>query len=113
MSVTATQNPTTYSFARTLADYNIYHSSPPRSTSAPASEPNAHPYRSAAFTSTSPSENTHPPAEAPNALPSAASTSITDSVNPVTSGWLSSHRRIPPHRPINHDLDVASRRSYL
>jgi len=40
MSVTVTQNPATYTIARTLADYDVHHSEPPADPSHPVEEPN-------------------------------------------------------------------------
>lgn len=73
MSVTLTENRTTYSFSRTLADYDLQHSG----------EDNV--------------------SESPNAQPAPQATGD----NPPD--WEDNFRRVPDYRPIDYELDFASR----
>lgn len=86
MSVTTTSNPVTTQTIRLLTDYEIHHSGDPDAT---APSPNAHPI---------------PP------TPSASTTlSSSSAAEEQPDNWPTEHRRIPPHRPINRELDFAER----
>ncbi|KAL2352243.1 hypothetical protein BJ546DRAFT_850069 [Cryomyces antarcticus] len=89
MSVTTTADSARYSTLSYLADYELHHSG---STNHVAPQPNAHPDPRRS----DPSSSTH--SDTPT-LP-----------NPID--WRTDHRRIPPYRPINRELDQSQRRVY-
>jgi hypothetical protein len=74
-TTTTTQAVPRYSIARTLADYDLHHSTPEK----PQAEGEAEQSASAA----------------------------PETGNPPT--WETEYRRVPPHRPVNTQIDVASR----
>lgn len=82
MSATTTENPTTQTLLRTLADYDLHHSGSPSSPQ---------------------------PAPAPNAHPPQTSPEVTSSSNSNPQGWPEDYRRIPDYRPANPDLDLEQR----
>jgi hypothetical protein len=83
MSATTTDNPITYATINAaLRDYDLYHSD--------------------ASSSTSPTARVAPPPE-PHPLPRVVGAAPT---------WDTTHRRVPPYRPINTELDQSVRRVY-
>jgi hypothetical protein len=83
MSVDMAQTRVTYSIARTLADYELHHSQPFRDT-----------------TSLEEAETNSQP------LPG-------NSVESNPPSWETAWRRVPPHRPVNTELDMISRSTTL
>lgn len=82
MSVTTTTDSARYQIHSHLVDYELHHSG----TSGPAPPPEAHP------------------------LPSTVDQQGLNARNPES--WPTDHRRIPPYRPINRELDMSQRRVY-
>ncbi|EON67981.1 hypothetical protein W97_07127 [Coniosporium apollinis CBS 100218] len=82
MSVTTTTDSARYQIHSHLVDYELHHSG----TSGPAPPPEAHP------------------------VPSTVDQQGLNARNPES--WPTDHRRIPPYRPINRELDMSQRRVY-
>jgi hypothetical protein len=78
-TTTTTQTVPRYSIARTLADYDLHHSTPA------AEKEGAGEGDESAQLDRNAEQGNNPP------------------------GWETEYRRVPPHRPVNRELDVASR----
>lgn len=83
MSATTTENPITYTLGTVLADYELHHSEQPQVTPGDASTHS---------TSVGSGSISQRPAATPN-----------------PPDWPTDHRRVPPYRPVNRNLDLSER----